>query len=152
VTYGRNHFVWLVAACAALAAQAAPQAFCRSCDRPCCESAAANAGSVAVVPVAPVSGGCPVCAITAERCPIESATSAESAETPCGCQLDARQDEPMASSRGTLASFDEVAQASLSAVVVSSAPQVLGVSREYLAASLAVPVRPPRILFGIWRN
>jgi len=58
----------------------------------------------------------------------------------------------MASSRGTLASFDEVAQASLSAVVVSSAPQVLGVSREYLAASLAVPVRPPRILFGIWRN
>jgi hypothetical protein len=112
-------------------------------------------GSVAVVPVAPVSGGCPVCAITADRCPIESAgpsDSAKSSETPCGCQLDARQDEPMASSRGTLPSFDEVAQASLSAVVVSSAPQVLGVSREYLAASLAVPVRPPRILFGVWRN
>jgi hypothetical protein len=26
------------------------------------------------------------------------------------------------------------------------------VSREYLAASLAVPIRPTRILFGVWRN
>jgi hypothetical protein len=32
------------------------------------------------------------------------------------------------------------------------APLVLGVSREYLAASLAIPIRPPRILFGVWRN
>jgi hypothetical protein len=31
-------------------------------------------------------------------------------------------------------------------------PQSLGVSREYLAASLAVPIRPVRILFGVWRN
>jgi hypothetical protein len=27
-------------------------------------------------------------------------------------------------------------------------PQVLGVSRAYVA----VPIRPPRILFGVWRN
>ncbi|MFM8892678.1 MAG: hypothetical protein ACKOTB_13850 [Planctomycetia bacterium] len=37
-------------------------------------------------------------------------------------------------------------------VLPAIAPQVLGVSREYLAASLAIPIRPPRILFGVWRN
>jgi hypothetical protein len=37
-------------------------------------------------------------------------------------------------------------------VLPAIASQVLGVSREYLAASLAIPIRPPRILFGVWRN
>lgn len=58
----------------------------------------------------------------------------------------------MASSQGTLPSFDPVAQASLPAVAPPATPQVLGVNREYLAASLAVPIRPPRILYGVWRN
>ena len=146
MAYGRNQFVWLVAACAALAAQFVPQALCRSCDRPCCESAAVNAGAMPVVADAPVSGGCPLCAAATDRCPIESV------EQPCRCQLDARQDEPMASSRGSLPSFDQVAQLSLPAAELSEPPQVLGVSREYLAAWLAVPIRPPRILFGVWRN
>jgi hypothetical protein len=35
--------------------------------------------------------------------------------------------------------------------VLPTVPQVLGVSREYMAASLAMPIRPPRILFGVWR-
>jgi len=146
VAYGRNQFTWLVAACAVLAAQVVPQAFCRGCERPCCESAAANAGAATVLSDAPGSGGCPLCVAAADRCPIESA------EPPCRCQLDTRQDEPMASSRGTLPSFDQVAQASLPAVAPPATPQVLGGSREYLAASLAVPIRPARILYGVWRN
>lgn len=136
--YRRNQFVWLVAACAALAAQAAPQTFCRGCDRPCCGSAAA------VLPGAPASGGCPLCAAAADRCPTEAANP------PCRCQLDARQDEPMASSRGPALSIDQVAHAFPSAATLSATAQGLGVSREYLAASLAVPIRPPRILFGVW--
>jgi hypothetical protein len=146
VAYGRNQFVWLMAACVALAAQVVPQSLCRSCDRPCCESAAANAGASAVVPDAPVSGGCPLCVAATDRCPIESV------KQPCRCQLDARQDEPMASSRGSIPSADQVAQHSPPAAALAEPPPALGVSREYLAASLAVPIRPPRILFGVWRN
>jgi hypothetical protein len=32
------------------------------------------------------------------------------------------------------------------------APHELGASREFVAASLAVPIRPVRILYGVWRN
>jgi hypothetical protein len=37
-------------------------------------------------------------------------------------------------------------------VVTIDVPRDLGVSREYVTAALAVPIRPPRILFGVWRN
>lgn len=146
MAYGRNQIVWLVAACAALAAQVVPQALCLGCDRPCCASAAVGIELAACPSKAAPAGGCPACAAAADRCPIDPA------EPPCGCQLDSRQDEPMASSRGTLPSFNAVARGFLPSTALAAAPQPLGVSREYLAGSLAVPIRPPRILFGVWRN
>ena len=145
MAYGWNHFVWLVAASAALAAQIAPHAFCQRCDRPCCESTA----TVEVAPAASDSDPvdrCPVCAAVADKCPVESTAA------PCRCQLDARQDEPKTASRSTLPSFDEVTQASVPGAALPAPCPVFGASREYLAASLAVPIRPPRILFGVWRN
>ena len=38
------------------------------------------------------------------------------------------------------------------AVTAITVQNTLGVSREYVAASLAVPIRPMRILCGVWRN
>lgn len=145
MAYAGNRFVWLVAACAAVVAQVAPQALCRSCDRPCCDSAATVKAATGVSDGDP-AGHCPVCAAVADDCPVESTAA------PCRCQLDCRQDEPKTSSHGTLPSFDEVAQATVPGTALPAPCPVLGVSREYLAASLAVPIRPPRILFGVWRN
>ncbi|MFM8802768.1 MAG: hypothetical protein ACKOK8_02460 [Planctomycetia bacterium] len=73
-------------------------------------------------------------------------------DRPCHCQLKARQHEPLSLSRSTLPAVADGAMAIGSSVLPAIAPQVLGVSREYLAASLAIPIRPPRILFGVWRN
>lgn len=134
----RRQVVWFVAACAALVAQVTPQAVCRSCDQPCC--------GVAVESVAESATGCPLCAAAADSCAVEVS------EPPCRCQLDARQDRPISPSKAAVPAFDPVDQAFLPAAAPAAVPQTLGVSREYVAAFMAVPIRPPRILFGVWRN
>ncbi len=111
-----NHFGWVVAACAAVVAQAAPTPLCQSCDQPCC-------------------------AVVQEVC---------CHNDPCQCQLEARDEQPL--SHGPLTACADGAPALGLSTVLPHVPQVLGVSREYVAASLAVPIRPPRILFGVWRN
>ena len=63
-----------------------------------------------------------------------------------------KQDRPLAPSPG--ASPAPVAAHSQAAwwAAPPAAPPTLGVSREYAADLMAVPIRPPRILFGVWRN
>ena len=116
---------WLVVACAALVAQVVPQAWGGDCGRGCC--------------VAEVR----------ERC---AACPAETAEPPCHCRLDARHDQPLAVDRGTPPGHDVLGQSVIADSTPFEAPRALGVSREYVAASLSVPIRPPRILYGVWRN
>jgi hypothetical protein len=65
--------------------------------------------------------------------------------------LDAGQPEPLPPERVTPPSVDTHRQ-SVSLAAAQAVPQVLGVSREYLVASLAVPIRPVRILFDVWRE
>ena len=117
--------VWLMMAFAALAAQVASQAWCGECDRGCCA-----AESVA---------GC-------SACPVESSSP------PCHCQLEARQDQPLSHSNGRTPGQDLCEQVALAEPASLETPRALGVSREYAAASLSVPIRPVRILYGVWRN
>lgn len=117
--------VWLVMAWAALAAQVLPQVRSGDCDRGCCMAAVREC-----------------CA----ACPDEAA------ESPCHCRLEARQDQPVSVDRGTSPGQDLLGRALLADSTSVAAPPALGVSREYVAASLAVPIRPTRILYGVWRN
>jgi len=117
--------IWLVVACATLVAQAVPSACSVDCDRGCC--------------TAESSGCCPAC-------------PAEPAAPPCHCQLDARHDQPLAAPRTALPGPDLLGQVAAIDRASLEAPRSLGVSREHLAASLAVPIRPVRILYGVWRN
>ena len=117
--------VWLVVACAALVAQAVPQAWSGDCNRGCC--------------VAEVRECCTAC-------------PAETAEPPCHCRLDARHDQPVSVDRGTSPGQDLLGRALIAESTSFAAPPALGVSREYVAASLSVPIRPMRILYGVWRN
>ena len=142
----RTQLVWALAACAAVGAQIAPKALCQACDQPCCAGEVGGHVPHTTASRTEPTGGCPLCASTVDH-PV-----AETSERPCHCQLDVRHDQPLSPSRGPLpACGDEAAVAAL-AFVPPVVPPVLGVSREYVAASLAVPIRPPRILFGVWRN
>ena len=117
--------LWIVMACVALAAQVVPQAAGEGCDRGCC---------------AAEPGGC--CA----ACP------AEPSAPPCHCRLEARQDQPLVVSKGSTLDRDLLGQVAAVESASLEAPHALGVSREYAAASLSVPIRPVRILYGVWRN
>jgi len=117
--------LWLVVAAATLVAQAVPQAWGTDCDRACC--------------VVEDHGCC-------------SSGPVETPESPCNCQLDARQDEPISTNRGTTSVPDLLPRGLSVDSTAWEVPQALGVSREYVASALAVPIRPIRILNGVWRN
>lgn len=122
---------WLLVASATLVAQVLPRAFCRACDQPCCSVEATHPSNC--------------CGQTAGR--REGPTQA-----PCRCQLEPRDGAAVSASGSTGKTLDHEAWAVAPAMASSCVPQVLGASREYLLAALAVPIRPPRILFGVWRN
>ena len=132
----QKQLAWIVAACAAVVAQVVPQPVCRACDRPCCAKQAHE--------LAPE--GCPLCAAEAHT------GWAETSDHSCRCQLDARQDQPRGQTRESLPTLTAAETTFGLAADRPDVPQVLGLSREYLVALLAVPIRPPRILFGVWRN
>lgn len=120
-----NKTVWLVVACAALSAQVTPQALSGDCDRGCC---------------------------AAEDHDCCTACPAEPAAPPCHCRLDARQDQPLAVERSRSPEHDRLGQFAVADWAAQKAPHGFGVSREFVAASLSVPIRPMRILYGVWRN
>ena len=143
----RKHeqLVWILAACAVVA-QIGPKASCRACDQGCCADQARTAGPASTEAGGEPSGSCPRCAASAGH------RSSETTDRPCRCQLHARRDQPLSVSRNTLLTFAAAGPTIGLAVTPPLAPRVLGISREHVAASLAVPIRPPRILFGVWRN
>ena len=115
--------VWLVVACGAFAAQVMPLAWSGECG--CCTAE---------------SHAC------CEHCP------AEPTAPPCHCRLDVRHHQPLSVPRGTSPGPDPFGQVATGDWAALEAPPALGVSREYVAASLAVPIRPVRILYGVWRD
>jgi len=147
--------VWLVVACAAFVAQVAPQARSGDCDRSCCAAQGSDCCAVAFVP--PPSANRVEPADTATNCPLCAAPvsggPAHAAESPCHCQLDARQDQSLAvhdarpSQRDDLPVWGEVADSTS-----LGASHGLGGSRTYVVASRSIPIRPVRILYGVWRN
>lgn len=138
--------VWLVAASATLLAQVVPQAACRACDQPCCAEPAGGLGPAALDACSDAAVACPLCAAAARVPPVEPN------DQPCRCRLHARHDRPFALSRGSSPAVADGQPAVGTTAILPLVPPVLGVSREYLASTLAVPIRPPRILFGVWRN
>ena len=144
---GRQQVVWILAACAALAAQVAPRAFCGGCDQPCCASHERDGCAATAETAALSAGGCPLCAVAVVPSPCNDA------DQPCRCQLDARPAQPISAASGSsFPSFDPADQAVVSVADRPDVPVVAGVSREFLAAVRASPIRPARILYGVWLN
>jgi len=147
--------VWLVMACAAFVAQVAPQAPSGDCDRGCC--AAQESDCCAVAFVRPLSANQVEPADTPTNCPLCAAPvgggPAHAAESPCHCQVDARQDQPLSVHGGSSPHRDNLP---VWGEVVDSASvdatHGLAASQTYLVASRSIPIRSVRILFGVWRN
>ena len=142
----RRQLVWALTVGLAVAAQLSPPALCRACDRPCCVSEAGDHCPKPSDSGVGSAAGCPLCSHAADLRP------AEANERPCDCLLQARHDQPRFPTRGSPPHGADGGPAIGPAVVVPGVPPVLGASREYVAALLAMPIRPPRILFGVWRN
>lgn len=143
----QNQRVWALVACAAVFAQLTPRAPCHACDQPCCASRANGHAPRAAAAAVESAGVCPLCAAESGR------RLPDTSDRPCHCQLKARPNQPLAPpSRSSVPSLVDGALTIGLPALPPVAPQVLGVSREYLAALLAIPIRPPRILFGVWRN
>lgn len=150
----RRNPVWFVLAWAAVVAQAAPLSLCRDCERPCCAAREAPAGKAAADEV----DTCPACAAAeatacgAADAALETASSGRPTGEPCRCRLDTRPEQPLAAARGNSPRVIGCDAAIAALAASPPAPPALGASREYLAATLAMPIRPPRILYGVWRN
>mgnify|MGYP006280967187 CR=1 FL=1 len=140
------HHVWFCAAWAALVAQAAPTALCSDCDRACCTATTGGGEPRGSGAGADVGNSCPLCNDHAARLPVENDRQ------PCTCQLAARQEQPFAPSRTSPTQPRDDAPAVGPAVVPPLVPPALGIGRDYAAGLLDVPIRPVRILFGVWRN
>jgi hypothetical protein len=138
---------WVLAACAALAslaAEATSTAFCVACDRGCCTATISGSGHQATAAGTERPGGCPLCAYRS------GLLAAETDRQPCTCQLDARQEQPLVLSQNLPPQDERKGDAALFLRQKRAASPFP--SREYEAVSLAIPIRPVRILFGVWRN
>jgi len=143
--------VWLAAACAALLAQVVPQSLCGTCDRGCCRAENHDRGPASDGPGSPRSSleastaGCPLCTASSEAC------RPDTTEQPCRCQLESRQDQPLRANPSP-PDRDPSPQVAVLETASQHASHTLGLSREYAATSLAIPIRPARILYGVWRT
>lgn len=120
----RHQLFWVVATWATLAAPAIPQ----PCDCPGDDAAGC------------CSQTC--CAVESPQAPRET----------CRCHWQPRHDQPLAPVKSAAPPLDSHEPTVASTSFTIEVPQDLAVSRDYVAASLAMPIRPPRILFGVWRN
>ena len=143
-----KQLAWIVAACAALVAQATPPVLCFACDHPCCAARADTIADRADDADTAGSSGCPRCAAHPGLLP------ADTSQPPCNCQLDARQDQPLALSQNSPPQDERKGDAALSCGLFCGEKRAASPfpGREYEALSLAIPIRPVRILFGVWRN
>ena len=138
-------FVRLMVACAALLAQVVPLSFCEACQRDGCPAANHDRVPIGTSGLVASTHGCPLCDAASQHC------RPDSPEHPCRCQFNPRQDQPLTANPSPPPpdAFNQVAVLETASL---HAPHPLGQSREYAAASLAIPIRPARILFGVWRN
>ena len=137
--------VRIALACAVLLAQAAVPAFGRECERTCCMAVAPENGRANVAP----AGDC--CSHDGAAIGGVNSCPTDASGDPCRCRLEPREDAPLAAGRDASSPLIPSNQAAAVGPALP-VPRSVGVSREYLATTLAVPIRPPRILFGVWRN
>lgn len=121
--------VWMGLAAVAFVAHGVPHAWGEDCGRECCAAEAHES----------CSGCC-------------QASSADVADPPCHCQLDARDGEPFSLPRNSSNQRGCFAQGAVGGGAFVPAPHVAGESRDHEASVLAMPIRPVRILYGVWRN
>jgi hypothetical protein len=132
--------------CAAFVAQVIPQAWNGDCDKGCCAAREISCCTVTLGAPAEADSGCPFCAAPVADSPRDAN------ESPCDCQLEARQEQPLAGDASRLPQPNDLAAWVAVDTGSLEALHGLGASRNYVSAALSIPIRPVRILYGVWRN
>ena len=140
----RLHFGRFLIACAAVIGQFIPASAVWACGKSCCsaQSSETCCQRIQTTEQAPDSG-CPLC----RPRPTEQRST-----PPCHCHLKARHDS--ATKVEGCAALDLQCPDHFAIVQVSdeSAESSAELTRLALAAGETIPHRPPRILYGVWRN
>jgi hypothetical protein len=138
--------VWIVMTVAAFVAQVVPQSWTGDCNRVCCAAESLACCPATLETPAESPAGCPLCSTPSAGAP------AHADESPCQCQLDARQEQPLSVHGTSSPQRDDLAGWVAADTTSLEALHGLGVSRTYGVASLSIPIRPMRILYGVWRT
>ena len=159
----RSHTVWMIA-CAMIVAQVASAFRCDACEQACCrwtegrepaagqniENADLRSGTALT---SPHGSGCPRCAARQPFCDhggIEANDTGDA--SPCRCQWEARHDLAGVPAGRQFLPLDGPDHA-FAAMAVSPDLTAVGTSsRAWITAAATIPTRPPRILYGVWRN
>ena len=138
--------VWMVMTAAAFVAQVVPQSWAGDCNRGCCAAESLPCCPATLETPAESPAGCPLCSTPSDDLP------AHADESPCQCQLDARQEQPLSVNGTSSPQRDDLAGWVAADTTSLEALHGLGASRTYGVASLSILIRPMRILYGVWRN
>lgn len=142
----RTQLVWVLLAWASVVAQVAPKTLCHACDKPCCAVQARDTAAETPDATGELAGGCALCAAAADR------SASEPSGQPCHCHLTARHEQPLCLTRATLPTVSAGSVALGLPAAPPAVPQKLSVSREYVTTLFSALIRPPRILYGVWRD
>lgn len=143
----------LLAVAAMVAAQCVAAGRCGACDADECAAclAAPGAGNGTAHEAAAGTAACPLCAAAAtDACRRAAGEPGAKAHdpAPCECQWQPRDDEPIAAP--SRAAVDPPAVAPWSVTALDDHRATALVAR--LPAFTDIPLRPVRILLGVWRN
>jgi hypothetical protein len=144
--------VWLVVTLAAFVAQVVPQSWTGDCGRGCCAADAVPCCPATLETPAESPLGCASCSAPASCSTSSDGLPAHADESPCHCQLDARQEQPLTVHGTSSPQSDDLAGWVAADTTSLEALHGLVASRSYEVASLSIPIRPVRILYGVWRN
>jgi hypothetical protein len=143
----------LLAVAALVAAQCVAAGRCGACDAGECAACVAGpgAGDATAHEAAAGTAACPLCAAAApDACHRVAAEPGEKPHdaSPCECQWEPRDDEPLAAPSRVVVDPPAAAPGSVTTLDDHRAAALVG----RLSAFTDIPQRPVRILLGVWRN
>jgi hypothetical protein len=115
-----------------------------ACEKPCCSAPTETSCCASILSGEPdACSPCPLCG--PQRCE-------EVPSPPCHCQLQTRHDSAATAEGRTVRDLRQSDAVCHVLAVEDSSPSSGELNRVVLAASQTIPYRPPRIVFGVWRN
>jgi len=140
----RLHLGRFLIACAAVIGQFIPASAVWACGKSCCSASASQSCCQRILSTEQdPDSGCPLC---------RPQQTDQSPAPPCHCHLKARHDSATKVEGRAALDLQHLDHFVVVRVSNDSEETSAELTRLALAAGETIPHRPPRILFGVWRN